>query len=127
MSKRNSIFKCEKCGNIVEVLHYGGGTLVCCNQDMTELNESTADATTEKHVPFIQKTDTGYIVKVGESQDHPMLDAHYIQWIELHTTNGVYREFLKPGDAPHAEFNIGHKEEALSAREYCNVHGLWKA
>lgn len=127
MSKRNTIFKCQLCGNIVDLVQAGGGTLVCCGQDMTELNESTADTSTEKHVPFIVKTDSGYLVKVGETVDHPMMDAHFIQWIELHTTNSVYRKYLKPGDAPQAEFNIGHKEEITGAKEYCNLHGLWKS
>jgi len=112
---------------MVELLHVGGGTLTCCNQAMTELPESTADTSLEKHVPFIDKTADGYLVKVGENQDHPMLDAHYIQWIELHTNKGVYRKFLKAGDAPQAAFNIGHDVEIKGAREFCNLHGLWKS
>ena len=126
MIKRNSIFQCKLCGNIVELLHVGGGTLSCCGQDMHLLEESSADTTTEKHVPFIEKTTKGYLVKVGQNQDHPMMDAHYIQWIELYTENAEYRVFLKPGDKPEAEFNIGHDEELIGAREFCNLHGLWK-
>jgi len=126
MSKRNTIFKCQLCGNMVDLVHVGGGTLVCCGQPMTELDESTADTTTEKHVPFIVRTETGYIVKIGETVDHPMMDAHYIQWIELHTANSVYRQYLQPGDAPQAEFPIGHDVEITGAKEYCNLHGLWK-
>ena len=125
MSKRNTIFKCQLCGNMVDLIHVGGGTLTCCGQAMTEMEESTADATTEKHVPFIEKTADGYLVKVGETVDHPMMDAHFIQWIELSTTNATYRKYLAPNDAPQAEFKLGN-EEVTGAREYCNLHGLWK-
>ena len=126
MNTRNNIFKCQVCGNIVDLIHVGGGILHCCNQEMTKLEESTADATTEKHVPFLIQTETGYLVKVGETVDHPMMDAHYIQWIELHTSDSVYRKYLSPGDAPQAEFNIGHEHEITGAKEYCNLHGLCK-
>jgi superoxide reductase len=126
MFNRSSVFRCAICGNIVEVLQVGGGTLTCCGQPMTLVEESTADATTEKHVPFIQKTAGGYLVKVGEMQSHPMLDAHFIVWIELQTDRGSYRKFLKPGDAPEAEFAVGGDEKVAGAREYCNLHGLWK-
>jgi superoxide reductase len=126
MLKRNSIFKCAVCGNTVEVLNVGGGTLSCCGQPMNYLNESTADASLEKHVPFIEKTPDGYRVRVGENQDHPMLDAHYIVWIELNTDKGTHRKFLQPGDKPEAEFQIPASEIVLGAREYCNLHGLWK-
>lgn len=127
MSTRNTIFKCQVCGNIVEHLHVGGGTLSCCNQQMSELEASTADSTTEKHVPFILKTESGYVVKVGETVDHPMMDAHFIQWIELHTSNCVYRRYLSQEDSPQAEFQIGHDVEIICAKEYCNLHGLWKS
>jgi superoxide reductase len=126
MLKRNSVYRCAICGNIVEVLHVGGGTLACCGQPMNYLEEHTADTSLEKHVPFIVKTATGYLVKVGEMQDHPMLDAHFIVWIELDTDNGTYRKFLKPGDKPEAEFLTEASETATGAREYCNLHGLWK-
>jgi len=112
---------------MTEVLHVGGGTLSCCGQPMNLMEESNADSTTEKHVPFIAKTETGYLVKVGEMQDHPMMEAHYILWIELHTDQGTYRKFLKPGDKPQAEFTTAKGETALGAREYCNLHGLWKS
>jgi len=124
--KKNSTFKCANCGNIVEVLHVGGGTLVCCGQPMNLLEEATADTSLEKHVPFIEKTATGYLVKVGEKQEHPMADAHYIMWIELDTETATYRKFLKPGDKPEAEFQVGSSEVVIGAKEYCNVHGLWK-
>ncbi len=123
MAKKLEIYKCEMCGNIVEVLHGAKGTLVCCGEPMTLLNESTADAATEKHVPVIEKIDGGYKVKVG-SVPHPMEDKHYIEWIQLLTDGGVYRQFLEAGQEPEAVFHT--TAEKVSAREYCNVHGLWK-
>ena len=123
MAERLEIYKCEVCGNIVEVLTGGAGELVCCNQPMTRLDEQTADATTEKHVPVIEKTDDGYLVKVG-SVPHPMQPEHYIEWIELLADGVAYRQFLKPGDAPEATFCVPATE--VSAREHCNVHGLWR-
>ena len=126
MLKRRSIYRCSVCGNIVEVLQVGGGTLTCCGQPMDYLSESVADSTTEKHVPFISKTDQGYLVKVGENQEHPMLDAHYIVWIELNTDRSTYRKYLQPGEKPEALFQPGPGEQVVEAREYCNIHGLWK-
>lgn len=119
-----SIYKCSVCGNIVEVLHAGGGKLVCCGKPMELLVEKTADAATEKHVPVIEKTDSGILVKVG-SVPHPMADNHYIEWIELIADGISYRKFLKPGDKPEALFDV--KGDDLQAREYCSVHGLWKS
>ncbi len=118
------VFKCEVCGNIVEVIHEGGGTLVCCNQPMKLLDEQTADQATEKHVPVIEKTDRGYKVKVG-SVPHPMEEKHSIEWIELVADGVAFRRFLKPGGAPEADFCISADE--VNARELCNVHGLWKS
>lgn len=123
MAERLEIYKCELCGIIVEVLGGGKGTLVCCNQPMTLLDEQTADAATEKHVPVIEKTDDGYRVTVG-SVPHPMEDEHYIEWIELLADGVACRRFLKPGDAPEATFCVC--ATLVSAREHCNVHGLWK-
>ena len=123
MTKRQQVYKCEKCGNIVEVLHTGAGTLVCCNQPMTLLEENTTDAAQEKHVPVIEKVDGGYKVKVG-SVAHPMEEKHYIEWVELIANDEVYRRFLKPGQAPEATFRVA--AEKVSAREYCNLHGLWR-
>lgn len=123
MAKQLEIYKCAACGNIVEVLHGGAGELVCCGKPMELLAEKTADAATEKHVPVIEKIDGGYKVKVG-SVPHPMLDEHYIEWIELLADGKAYRQFLKPGDKPEAVFNV--KANSVSAREHCNVHGLWK-
>lgn len=124
MVKRLEIYACEKCGNIVEAIHGGAGKLVCCGQPMKLLEEKTADAATEKHVPVIEKTEEGVKVKVG-SVPHPMLDEHYIEWIEIVADGKAYRQFLNPGNKPEATFCIS--AEKVTAREQCNVHGLWKA
>ncbi len=123
MAERLQIYKCKACGNIVEVLHGGDGELVCCGKPMELLEEKTADAKTEKHVPVIEKIDGGYKVKVG-SVPHPMQAEHFIEWIELLADGKAYRQFLKPGDEPEAVFAV--KAASVSAREHCNVHGLWK-
>ena len=123
MAQKNQIYKCDMCGNIIEVLVGGKGELSCCGAPMKLLEEQTADASTEKHVPVIEKVDGGYKVKVG-SVAHPMLEEHYIQWIELHADGKAYRQFLKPGDEPEAMFKVEANE--VSAREHCNVHALWK-
>jgi superoxide reductase len=125
MTKVKQVYKCEACGNIVEVLHDGVGELVCCGQPMKLMDEQTKDASTEKHVPYIEKTSDGILVKVGQNQDHPMLDEHYIEWIELIADGESYRKYLKPGDKPQALFCI--TADSVSAREYCNIHGLWKS
>jgi superoxide reductase len=123
MAKLKEVYKCELCGHVVEILHEGAGTLVCCGQDMTLLEEKTEDSSTEKHVPFIEKIDGGYKVKVGENTTHPMTEEHYIEWIELIADGVVYRKHLKPNEAPEATFMVEATE--VSAREYCNIHGLW--
>jgi len=124
MTKRMQVYKCEKCGNIVEMLHSGVGALVCCGEPMGLLDEHTADASTEKHVPVIEKTENGYIVKVG-TIPHPMEAQHYIEWIELISGSNIFRKYLKPGSAPEAEFKIADLDD-VTAREYCSIHGLWK-
>ncbi len=124
MTKKMQVFKCEVCGNIVEVLHEGAGQLVCCNQPMKLMKENTVDAAQEKHVPVIEKTSDGFKVAVG-SVAHPMEEKHYIEWIELIADGQVYRQFLKPGDKPEAFFKI--EAQNVTAREYCNLHGLWKS
>ena len=124
MAEKLEVYKCEACGNIVEVLQGGEGALICCKNPMVLLNENTVDAAKEKHVPVIEKTDGGFLVKVG-SVAHPMLEEHWIQWIELLADGVSYRKFLNPGDAPEALFCI--KANAVSAREMCNLHGHWKA
>ncbi len=123
MAKRLEIYKCDICGNIVEVLDGGKGELVCCGEPMTLMTENTVDASKEKHLPVIEKVEGGIKVKVG-SVPHPMEEKHYIEWIELIADGKAYREFLKPGMAPEAFFCV--KAEKVSAREYCNLHGLWK-
>lgn len=125
MAKKLGIYKCNVCGNIVELLVVGGGELVCCGQPMELLEEKTADSSLEKHVPFIQETETGYLVKIGEKVDHPMTEEHYIQFIELIVGEKVYRKHLNPGEKPQAEF-IVEKADNVYAREHCNLHGLWK-
>jgi len=124
MTERLQVYKCEVCGNIVEVLHEGAGELVCCGEPMKLLVEGSVDASKEKHVPVIEKTAKGIRVKVG-SVPHPMEEKHYIEWIELIANGKAYRQFLKPGDAPEATFVIDAQQ--VTAREHCNLHGLWKA
>jgi len=124
MAKRLDVYKCDICGQIVEVIEGGGGELVCCGKSMDLLVENTVDAAKEKHVPVIEKIDGGVKLSVG-SVAHPMADEHYIQWIELIADGKAYRQFLSPGDAPEAVFCVDASE--IGAREYCNLHGLWKA
>lgn len=123
MTELNQIYKCNICGNIIEVIHTGVGQLVCCGQPMELLTEKTEDVGLEKHVPIIEKVGDKVKVKVG-SVPHPMEQKHYIEWIEIITDGRTYRKFLKPEDKPEAEFEI--TAEKIEAREYCNIHGLWK-
>lgn len=123
MTERLQVYKCEVCGNIVEVLHNGAGELVCCGQAMKLYTENTVDAAKEKHVPVIEKIDGGVKVKVGDVA-HPMEEKHYIEWIEIVADGKAYRQFLNPGEAPEAVFMIGQSN--ITAREFCNLHGLWK-
>ena len=122
MTEQRQIYRCNICGNIVEVLHTGAGELGCCGQPMELLKEKTAGEGKEKHMPVIEKTETGIIVKVG-SIPHPMEETHYIEWIEVIAGDEVYRKFLNPGDKPEAVFGI--RAEEIEARAYCNIHGLW--
>lgn len=124
MAEKMGVYKCEICGNIVEVLHAGGGDLVCCGQPMKLMVENTVDAAKEKHVPVVEKVAGGYKVKVG-SVAHPMEEKHYIEWIELIADGKAYRQFLNPGQAPEAFFAV--EAANISVREYCNIHGLWKS
>ncbi len=125
MTKIREIYKCNICGNIVEVLHAGMGQLVCCNQPMELLKEKIEDSSIEKHVPYIEETECGFLVRVGQNENHPMLEKHYIEWIELIADGTSYRKFLEPGDKPEAEFEL--RADKVEAREYCNIHGLWKS
>jgi superoxide reductase len=124
MPEKMQIYKCDVCGHIVEVLHDGDGELVCCEQPMKWFEENTVDAAKEKHVPVIEKIAGGFKVMVG-SVAHPMEEKHYIEWIEIITKDGrEYRQFLSPGMKPEATFMID--ADQVEAREYCNIHGLWK-
>jgi len=124
MTKMNEVYKCNICGNIVEVLHTGVGELVCCGQPMELKVEQTKEQEgEEKHVPVVEETETGIKVKIG-SVAHPMEEAHHIEWIQVLADGKSYRKFLKAGDAPEAEFPIKPKDALV--REYCNIHGLWK-
>ncbi len=125
MAKLLAYYRCAICGNIVHVLHVGGGTLVCCGQPMTELDEQTADSSLEKHVPVVERRADGYAVTVG-SVAHPMLEKHWIQWIELEADGVLYRKMLAPGDSPAAFFAVP-EATTLAAREHCNLHGLWRS
>ncbi|RLE22458.1 MAG: desulfoferrodoxin, partial [Acidobacteria bacterium] len=119
MTKRTEIYKCNVCGNIVEIIGEGVGTLVCCGEDMELSTEKTADSSTEKHVPVIEKIDGGYRVYVGSTL-HPMEEKHWIQWIEL-TADGIsHKKYLNPGDKPEAVFAIKNAS-TVSAREFCNL------
>lgn len=122
MAKQLEVYKCEVCGIITEVLTGGSGELVCCGQPMDKLNENTVDAAKEKHVPVIEKGDGFIKVKIG-SEPHPMEEKHYIEWIELIADGKAYRQFLEPGQDPEATFNL--TASSVTAREHCNIHGLW--
>lgn len=125
MTKQNAVYKCEICGNIVEVLHTGAGDLVCCGQNMILLEEKSQEEGTEKHLPVIEKLEgVGVKIKVGEVP-HPMEEAHYVEWIEVRTADGkIGKKFLSSGDSTEVEFHA--KAEIVEVRAYCNVHGLWK-
>jgi len=123
MAEKLEVYKCEVCGNMVEVLHGGVGGLVCCGQPMKLCRENTVDAALEKHVPVLEHTQEGIKVKVG-SVPHPMEEKHFIEWVELIVGDKAYRQFLKPGESPEAFFQV--KAPQATAREYCNLHGVWK-
>ncbi len=124
MAKLHEIYKCAVCGNIVEVVHGGAGNLVCCDEEMKLMHENTSDGAKEKHVPVVEKVDGGVKVTVG-SVLHPSEEKHYIEWIQIILEDGKdMKKFLKPGDTPEAFFpNVSGD---VIAREYCNLHGLWK-
>ncbi|CAN2042341.1 Desulfoferrodoxin [Candidatus Magnetomoraceae bacterium gMMP-15] len=124
MAEKLEVYKCEICGNIVEVLHGGKGELTCCKQAMILMTENTVDAAKEKHVPILEKLDGSFKVRVGEAA-HPMQEKHYIEWIEIIADGKAYRQFLNPNDAPEAIFNVD--ADQITVRSYCNLHGHWKA
>lgn len=123
MTKRTELYKCEICGNIVEIHHHGASALVCCNEKMQLLVENETDGAVEKHIPIIEKLNNGYKISVGEVE-HPMTEKHYIEWIQLITENQVYTKFLEPDMKPEAIFEID--STIVNARAYCNLHGNWK-
>lgn len=124
MAEKLGVYKCNICGNVAEVVHAGAGDMSCCGAPMVQLKENSVDAAQEKHVPVIEKVDGGFRVTVG-SVNHPMADDHYIEWIELVAGDSCYRQFLNPGDAPQAAFQVD--ADTAVARAHCNLHGLWKA
>ncbi|MCD4817747.1 MAG: desulfoferrodoxin [Candidatus Cloacimonetes bacterium] len=126
MTQLRDIYYCEKCGNVIEILNEGAPALVCCKEPMIKLEEKNEDSSVEKHVPFIEEVEDGVLVKVGQNTAHPMLEKHYIKFIEILTANGVYRKELNAGDEPQAKFPV-KKSEIIKAREWCNLHGLWKS
>lgn len=124
MTERNQVYKCMQCGSIIEVLHASSGELNCCGQPMRLLNENTTDAAVEKHLPVISATATGVNAAVG-SVAHPMEEKHYIEWIEVLADGRLMRQYLNPGEAPAAAFCLA--ADGVVAREYCNLHGLWRS
>ena len=126
MTQLREIYYCEKCGNVVEIMNEGAPALVCCGVPMEKLEAKTEDASTEKHVPFVEEVEGGVLVKVGQNQAHPMLENHYIKFIEVLRKDKVCRLELKPDDKPEGFFPI-KKEEIIEVREWCNLHGLWKS
>lgn len=126
MAKKGKIYRCTICGNIVEVLYEGSATLVCCGQDMNELEEKSEDQGLEKHVPQIKIEGDTVTVTVGEVL-HPMEDSHYIQFIELLIDDDRQIKYLKPTEKPEAVFKLPKEYKNITAREYCNLHGLWKS
>ena len=118
-------YRCMKCGNLIQSIEATACTPTCCGETRTELVPNTIDGAAEKHVPEVSQVGNLVTVTVG-SVEHPMLEAHYIQWIYLETTGGYYRKELHPGDKPVATFNI-QDEKVVAAYDYCNLHGLWKA
>ncbi len=124
MTRKLEVYKCEICGNMVEMVHEGKGQLVCCGKPMVLMEENSVDAAKEKHVPVLEKIDKGYKVRVGTAA-HPMEDKHYIEWIELIAGDVSQRVFLRPGQEPEASFCTD--ASTVTARAYCNLHGLWRS
>lgn len=122
MTKMFEVYKCDICGNIIKVVHASGGSLVCCGKPMVLQVEKTSDVGKEKHVPVVEKSGTGIMVKVG-SVPHPMEEKHYIEWVEVRAGENVYIRGFKPGEKAEAEFCIS--DVSVKVRAYCNVHGLW--
>lgn len=119
-------YRCKHCGQIIEVVQGTGVPVICCGEPMEKLIPGTSDGAYEKHVPVIEVNGSIVTVSVG-SVEHPMMEAHYIQWIALQTKEGFQRKVLKPGEAPKAVFALTEGDQVEAAYEYCNLHGLWKA
>lgn len=126
MTKLREVYFCEICGNVVEIFNEGAPALVCCGEDMKKLEAKTEDASTEKHVPYLEEKDGGVLVKIGQNAAHPMEEKHHIKFIEVHTKDKVCKAELKVGDAPEAWFPL-KKADIIKSREWCNVHGLWES
>ena len=122
--KNNKFYVCAHCGNIVEMVHDAGVSIHCCGQKMDELIPGSVDASVEKHVPAVKVQESSVEVHVG-SVEHPMVDVHWIEWVQLRTDKGSYRHYLNPGDAPCVKFLL-NDEKPLAVYAYCNIHGLWK-
>lgn len=118
-------YVCEHCGNIIEYVKDSGVPVMCCGQKMTELVPGTSDGAVEKHVPVVTIDGNKVIVRIGEVA-HPMVEAHYIEWIVIETLKGSQKVKLNPEEAPEAEFILTEGDEFVAAYEYCNLHGLWK-
>ena len=124
--KNNKFYICAHCGNIVEMVHDAGVPVVCCGQKMEELVPNTVEASGEKHIPAVSVKDGIVEVNVG-AVDHPMVDVHWIEWVQLQTDRGSRRHYLNPGEAPKVCFSLCEGDEVEAVYEYCNLHGLWKA
>lgn len=120
------LYRCETCGNIISHVKNVGVPVMCCGKKMVEMVPGTSDGAAEKHVPVIKQEGNKVVVEIG-SVEHPMADAHYIEWIILQTERGVQRRNLLPGELPRAEFILADGDKVVAAYEYCNLHGFWKA
>ena len=125
MTELREIYYCEICDNVVEIFNEGAEALVCCGEPMKKLEAQSKDSSVEKHVPFVEETDDGVVVKIGENETHPMTEKHHIKFIEVLTKDKVFKAELKVDAEPKAEFPVA-KSEIVNVREWCNVHGLWE-
>jgi len=125
MAVEGRYYRCRVCGNLVYVVHPGEGALVCCGQDMELVEPKTGDPSEEKHVPYVEEVAEGYVVKVGKEVEHPMNDDHRIVFVELKVDGVSHFKFFSAGEPPKVLFKV-EKGKEVEAREYCNLHGLWK-
>lgn len=124
MSKQR-FFICNHCKNVIAYVDYSGVDVYCCGEKMQEIIPNTVDASSEKHVPVVNKFDNKVVVSVG-SVEHPMLKEHHIAWISIETKEGNQRKEIKVGEKPEATFYLSENDEVVNAYAYCNLHGLWK-